>query len=64
MTFDGTFELKKIVFRIRNPEKMFVTKPIVLTMTQNRIPSVLLGGRTRLKANESAIVSLGIKKLQ
>ena len=59
--FDVTKDLNNAMFRIRNPEKNYVIKPVNLIMAiENKAP-VLLSRRVRMKANEAAIVSLRMK---
>ena len=49
------------MFRIRNPERKHVIKPVNLIMaTENTVP-VFLNRKVRLKANEAAIVSVRMK---
>ena len=50
------------MFRIRNPERKYVIKPVNLIMANENKVSVFLIRRLRLKANEAAIVSLRMKK--
>ena len=60
--FDVTIDLNIVMFRIRNPERKYVIKPVNLIMgTENKAP-VFLRRRVRLKANEAATVSLRLKK--
>ena len=49
------------MFRIRNPERKYVIKPMNLIMTNENKAPVFLSRRVRLKANEAAIVSLRMK---
>ena len=59
--FDETIKLNNAMFRIRNPERKYVNKPVNLIMAnQNKAP-VFLSMRVRLKANEAAIVSSRMK---
>ena len=59
--FDVKIDLNNAMFRIRNPEKKYVIKPVNLIMaSENKVP-VFLSGRVMLKANEGAIVSLRMK---
>ena len=59
--FDVTIDLNNAMFRIRNPERNYVIKPVNLIMAiENKAP-VLLSRRVRMKANEAAIVSLRMK---
>ena len=46
------------MFRIRNPEKKYVVKPVNLIMANENKAPVFLSKRVRLKANEAAIVKL------
>ena len=59
--FDVTIDLNNAMFRIRNPERTYVTKPVKLIMTNGKKAPVFLSRRVRLKANEAAIVSLRTK---
>ena len=59
--FDVTIDLNKAKFRIRNPDRKYVIKPVNLIMAnENKVP-VFLSRRVRLKANEAAIVCLRMK---
>ena len=59
--FDVTIDLSNAMFRIRNPDRKYVTKPVNLIMAnENKVP-VFLSRRVRLKANEAAIVGLRMK---
>ena len=59
--FDVTIDLNNAMFRIRNPERKYVIKPVNFIMAnKNKVP-VFLSRRMRLKANEAAIVSLRMK---
>ena len=49
------------MFRIRNPDRRYAIKPVVLIMTNENKAPVFLSRRLRLKANEAAIVSLRMK---
>ena len=49
------------MFRIRHPEKQYVTKPVKMILTQECKALVFLSRRVKLKANEAAIVSLKMK---
>ena len=52
-----------MIFRIRNPERKYVFKPVnVIKVNENKSP-VFLYRRVGLKANEAAIVSLRMKNL-
>ena len=59
--FDVTIDLNNAIFRIRNPDKKYVIKPVNLIMANENKAPVFLSRRVRLKANEAAIVSLRIK---
>ena len=59
--FDVTIDLNNAMFRIRNPERKYVIKPVNLIMANENKAPVFLSRRVRLKANEAAIVSLRIK---
>ena len=59
--FDVTIDLNNAKFRIRNPDRKYVIKPVNLIMAnENRAP-VFLSRRVRLKANDAAIVGLRMK---
>ena len=59
--FDVTIDLKNAMFRIRNPDRKYVIKPVNLIMAnENKVP-VFLNRRARRKANEAAIVGLRMK---
>ena len=49
------------MFRIRNPERKYVIKPVNLIMAKEHKVPVFLSRRLRLKANEAAIVGLRMK---
>ena len=57
-TFDVTIDLKNAMFRIRNPERKYVIKPVNLMMAIENKALVFLSRRVRLKASEAAIVSV------
>ena len=59
--FDETIDLNNVMFRIRNPERKYVIKPVNLIMTNENKAQVFLSRRVRLKANKTAIVSLWMK---
>ena len=59
--FDVTIDLNNDMFRIRNPERKYVIKPVNLIMTNENKAPVFLSRRAGLKANEAAIVSLRMK---
>ena len=59
--FDVTIDLNNAMFRIRNPERKYVIKPVNLIMTNENKAPVFVSRRVRLKANEAAIVSWCMK---
>ena len=59
--FDVTIDLSNAMFRIRNPERKYVIKPVNLIMANKNKATVFLSRRVRLKAHEAAIVSLRMK---
>ena len=59
--FDVTIDLNNAMFRIRNPERKYIIKPVNLMMANEIKAPIFLSRRVRLKANEAAIVSLRIK---
>ena len=59
--FDVTIDLKNAMFRIRNPDRKYVIKPVNLIMANENKAPVFLSRRVRLKANEAAIVGLRMK---
>ena len=59
--FDVTIDLNNAMFRIRNPERQYIVKPVSLIWPQERKAPVFLSRRVRLKANEAAIVKLRMK---
>ena len=59
--FDVTIDLNNAMFRIRNPERKYVIKPVNFIMANKNKAPVFLSRRMRLKANEAAIVSLRMK---
>ena len=59
--FDVTNDLNKAMFRIRNPERRYVIKPVNLIMANENKSPVFLSKRVRLKANEAAVVRLRMK---
>ena len=59
--FDVTIDLINAMFKIRNPERKYVIKPLSLIMANENKNPVFLSRRVRLKANEIAIVSLRMK---
>ena len=56
--FDVTIDQSNSMFRIRNPERKYVIKPVNLIMANENKAPVFLSRRIRLKANEAAIVGL------
>ena len=60
--FDVTIDLNNAMFRIRNPDRKDVIKPVNLIMANENKAPVFLTRRVRLKANKAEIVSLRIKK--
>ena len=50
------------MFRIRNPERKYVNRPVNLIMKNENKATVFMSRRVRLKANEGAIASLWLKK--
>ena len=59
--FDVTIDLSNAMFRIRNPERKYVIKPVNLIMANENQAPVFLSRRVRLKANKAAIVSLRMR---
>ena len=59
--FDVTIDLINAMFRIRNPVRKNVIKPVNLIMSNENKSPVFLSRRVRLKANEAAIVGLRMK---
>ena len=59
--FDATIDLNNAKFRIRNPERKYVVKPVNLIKGNENKAPVFLSWRVRLKTNETAIVSLRMK---
>ena len=59
--FDVTIDLNNAMFRIRNPDRKYVIKPVNLIMANENKAPVFLSRRVRLKANEAAIVGLRMK---
>ena len=59
--FDVTIDLNNAKFRIRNPERKYVVKPVNLIKGNENKAPVFLSWRVRLKTNETAIVSLRMK---
>ena len=60
-SFDVTIDLNNAMFRSRNSERKYVTKPVNLIMVNESKTPVFLNRRVRLKAIEAAIVSLRMK---
>ena len=60
--FDVTIDLNTAMFKIRNPERKYVVKPVNLIMANENKAPVFLSRRVKLKANEAAIFSLRVKK--
>ena len=56
--FDVTIDLNNAMFRIRNPDRRYAIKPVNLIMANENKAPVFLSRRVRLKANETAIISL------
>ena len=59
--FDVTIDLNNAMFRIRNPERKYVIKPVNLIMANENKAPVFLNRRVKLRANEAAIVSSRMK---
>ena len=59
--FDVTIDLNNAMFRIWNPDRKYIIKPVNLIMANEKKASVFLSRRVRLKANEAAIVDLRMK---
>ena len=59
--FDVTIDFNKTMFRIRNPERKYVIKPVNLIMAKEIKAPIFLNRRVRLKANEAAVESLRMK---
>ena len=47
-SFDVTIDLNGAMFRIRNPEKKYVIKPVILILTNENKAPVFLSRRVRL----------------
>ena len=61
--FDVTIDLNNAMFRIRNPGRKYVIKPVNLIMAiENKAP-VFMSRRVRLKVKKAAIVGLRMKNL-
>ena len=59
--FDATIDRTNAMFRIRNPERKYVFKPVNLIMANENKALLFLSRRVMLKANEAEIVSLRMK---
>ena len=59
--FDVSSDLNNAMFRIRNPDREYVIKPVNLIMANENKAPVFLSRRVRLKTNEAAVVSLLMK---
>ena len=59
--FDETIDLNNPMFRIRNPERKYVIKPVNLIMVTENKAAFFLSRSVRLKLNEAAKVSLRMK---
>ena len=59
--FDVTIDLSNAMFRIWNPDRKYVIKPVNLIMANESKAPMFLSKRVRLKANEAAIVGLRMK---
>ena len=59
--FDVKIDVNNAMFRIRNPDRKYVIKPVGLKMVNESKAPVFLSRRVRLKANEAPIVSLRMK---
>ena len=59
--FDVTMDLNNAMFRIRNPDRRYVIKPVNLLIANENKAPVFLSRRVRLKANEATIVGLQMK---
>ena len=51
--FDVTIDLNNAMFRIRNPDRKYVIKPVNLIMANEKKAPVFLNRRVRLEANEA-----------
>ena len=56
--FDVTIDLNNAMFRIRNPERKYVIKPVCLIMANENKAPLFLSRRVKLKENEAAIVRM------
>ena len=59
--FDVTIDLNIAMFRVRNPDRNYVIKPVNLIMANENKAPVFLNRRVRLKANKAAITGLRMK---
>ena len=59
--FDVTIDLNNAMFRVQNPDRKYVIKPVNLIMANETKAPVFLSRRVRLKANEAATVGLRMK---
>ena len=59
--FDVTIDLNNAMFRIRNPDRTYVIKPVNLIMVNEMKAPEFLNRRVGLKANEAVIVGLRMK---
>ena len=59
--FDVMIDLNNAMFRIRNPDRKYVIKPVNLIMANENKAPVFLSRRVRMKANEAAIKGLRMK---
>ena len=59
--FDVTIDFNNAMFRIRNLERKYAIKPVILIMANEKKAPVFLSRKVRLRANEATIVSLRIK---
>ena len=59
--FDVTTDLNNAKFRIRNPERKYVKKPVKLIIEQECKAPVFLSRRVRLKTKAASLVSLRLK---
>ena len=60
-SFDVTIDFDKSIFWIRNPERKYEIKLVILIMANENTASVCLSRRVWLKTNEAAIVTLRMK---
>ena len=60
--FDVTIDLNNAMFRIRNPDRKYLFKPVNLIMANEKKAPVFLSRRVKLKVNELEIVGLRMKK--